>query len=142
MCMPIHFLNNNWNNFSCICASFYYSWIINNVCSSPHKILHPFACIIWIMAKMYVKVNNGRQQEKFNSYEHEWVYLHQENTEWYKPRILKTGLAKKSTHSATCQLKTMKNHSTPIIHQLGLGGSKLEVPSGISLSPTLKWRKF
>ena len=26
------------------------------------------------------------------------------------PRFLKTGLAKKSTHSTTCQLKTMKNH--------------------------------
>ena len=33
------------------------------------------------------------------------------STERYKPRLLKTGLAKKSAHSATCQFKTMKNLS-------------------------------
>ena len=62
------------------------------------------------MAKMYVKVNNGRQQEKFNSYEHEWVYLHQENTEWYKPRILKTGLAKKI--NSFCYLSIENNEKS------------------------------
>ena len=62
------------------------------------------------MAKMYVKVNNGLQQEKFNSYKHESIYT-QENTEWYKPGLLKTGLAKKSTHSATCPFNPMKNLS-------------------------------
>ena len=41
----------------------------------PHKILDPFACIIWIMAKIYVKVNNGLQQENFNSYKHESIYI-------------------------------------------------------------------
>ena len=27
------------------------------------------------MAKMYVKVNNGLQQETFNSYKHESIYI-------------------------------------------------------------------
>ena len=41
------------------------------------------------MAKMYVKVNKGLQQEKFNSYEQESIYikklLNDINLEFWKP---------------------------------------------------------
>ena len=51
--------------------------------------LLPFACIIWIMAKIYAKVNNGLQQEKFNSYKHESIYikkiLNDINLDFWKP---------------------------------------------------------
>ena len=61
------------------------------------------------MAKIYVKVNNGLQQENFNSYKHESIYIKKILND--KPRLLKTGLAKKSTHSASCPFNPMKNLS-------------------------------
>ena len=109
----------------------------------PQKILHPFACIIWIMAKIYVKVNNDLQQEKFNSYKHESIYIKKiRNTEWYKPRLLKTGLAKNQLILPLVNLKQWKIIQRLIKSLYLTPGSKLVVPSGISRSPNLEWRKF
>ena len=109
----------------------------------PHKILHSFACIIWIMAKRYVKVNNScrLQQEKFNSYKHESIYikkiLNDINLEFWKP-----GEQKNQLILLLVNLKQWKIIQRLIKSLYLTPGSKLGVPSGISLSPNLKWRKF
>ena len=54
------------------------------------------------------------------------------------PGFLKTGLAKISTHSTSCQFKTIKLVQRPIKSVYLTPGSKFMVPRSIPRSPSLK----
>ena len=60
----------------------------------------------------------------------------------YVPGFLKTGLAKITTHSTTCQLKPIKFVQRPIKSLYLTPGSKLMVPRSIPRNRSSKWRKF
>ena len=64
------------------------------------------------------------------------------NSNNYIPELLKTVLAKNSTHSTTWQFKTIKLIQRPIKSLYLTSGSKLMVPRNIPTSPILNDSNF
>ena len=64
------------------------------------------------------------------------------NSNNYIPELLKTVLAKNSTHSTTWQFKTIKLIQRPIKSLYLTSGSKLMVPRNIPTSPILNDANF
>ena len=64
------------------------------------------------------------------------------NSNNYIPGLLKTVLAKNSTHSTTWQFKTIKLIQRPIKSLYLTSGSKLMVPRNIPTSPILNDANF